>query len=235
MISNAVQALDDPARLAALQRLALLDSPTEIAFDRLTKLANKILKAPVSLVSLVSDDRQFFKSMVGLADPWASLRGTPLSHSFCQYVVTSGAPLVVSDARQDAQLKDNLAIRDLNVIGYLGMPLEFSDGNRLGSFCVIDTEPRIWTDYEIEVVRELAASVMTEIELRGELIAHAEADKKLQVAYGELEKRNQQLSRVTEFCRSTVDHMYNTLQRGASKEEMTQYLSSVQQKLDYLA
>src|SRR5262245_21174925 len=115
--------IGSPARLEALYRLALLDSPTEPAFDRLTQLAARILKAPVVLISLVDADRQFFKSSYGRVDPWAMLRETPLSHSFCQYAVDSGAPLIINDARIHPLVRDNLAIPDLNVAAYAGIPL----------------------------------------------------------------------------------------------------------------
>ena len=86
-------------RLAALQQTSLLDTPPEEAFDRLTRLATTVLRVPVALVSLVDGNRQFFKSCVGLPEPLASLRQTPLTHSFCKHVVASGEPLIVSDAR----------------------------------------------------------------------------------------------------------------------------------------
>jgi signal transduction histidine kinase len=157
--------IEDPDRLAALRRTLLLDSPQEPSFDRLTELASLILDAPVSLVSLVDADRQFFKSCVGLPEPWATERETPHSHSFCKYVVATGDPLIVDDAREHPLVKDNPAIPDLNVIAYAGIPLVL-DGQPLGSFCVIDGEPRQWTDREIEILRGLAESAMTEIELR---------------------------------------------------------------------
>jgi hypothetical protein len=75
--------LDDPTRLAALQRSGLLDSEPEEAFDRLTTMAAQLLHAPISTVTLVDSDRQFWKSQFGVADPWMTKRGTPLSHSFC--------------------------------------------------------------------------------------------------------------------------------------------------------
>jgi hypothetical protein len=118
--STAVQA---PERLAALHRTELLDSPAQENFDRLTRLTSTVLNVPVALVSLVDSDRQFFKSCLGLAQPWASQRQTPLSHSFCQHVVQSGRPLVVSDAREHPLLRDNPAIRDLGVMAYAGAPL----------------------------------------------------------------------------------------------------------------
>lgn len=159
----------DTTRLAALRRVALLDSPAEPAFDRLTRLAASIIDVPVALVSLVDVDRQFFKSSVGLPEPWDSLRETPLSHSFCQHVVATAQPLIITDARETPLVRDNLAVRDLNVIAYLGFPLTTSDGHTLGSFCVIDGKPRSWTEVEIAMIRDLTASVMTEIELRVEV------------------------------------------------------------------
>ena len=144
----------------------MLDTPTEEAFDRLTRLAARILDTPVALVSLVDEDRQFFKSCVGLPMPWALQRETSLSHSFCQHAVTSGEPLVIEDAREHPLVRDNLAIPDLGVVAYAGIPLITPDGHPLGSFCVIDAKPRAWTAQEIDILKDLAASVMTEIELR---------------------------------------------------------------------
>ena len=158
--------IDDSARLASLQRTNLLDSPPEEAFDRLTRLASKILHVPVSLVSLVDHERQYFKSVVGPDDPWATLRETPLSHSFCQHVVASSKPLIITDARRHPLVHQNLAIPELGVVAYAGMPLTTPDGQTLGSFCAIDTKPREWTEEEIQILQELATSAMTEVELR---------------------------------------------------------------------
>ncbi len=159
-------AIRDTHRLDALRHTALLDSGREEAFDRLTRLAATILRAPIALVSLVDADRQFFKSAIGLAEPVASERETPLSHSFCQHTVTSGAPLIIADAREHPLVRDNPAIPDLGVVAYAGIPLVTSDGHVLGSFCVIDHQPRVWTAQDIAILNDLAAAVMTEIELR---------------------------------------------------------------------
>jgi GAF domain-containing protein len=154
--------LGAPERLRALDALALLDTPAEQAFDRLTELAAATLGVPVSLISLVTDDRQFFKSECGLPD----IRETPLSHSFCQHVVAAREPVIVSDARKDERLLDNLAIRDLGVIAYLGVPLITREGHAVGTLCVIDHQPRIWTDDEISLVKDVASAVVTEITVR---------------------------------------------------------------------
>src|SRR5262245_20878149 len=127
----------DPKRLAALKSTGLLDSAPEPGYDALVDLISELLSTPIALVSLVADSRQFFKAAVGLAEPWASRRETPLSHSFCKHVVASGAPLVVSDARESALLRDNPAISELGVIAYAGVPLHVN-GEPVGAFCAID-------------------------------------------------------------------------------------------------
>ncbi len=160
-----IRALADAARLKALEQAALLDTPPEEAFDRLTRLASRVLGVPISLVSLVDKDRQFFKSAVGLPEPLLMARQTPLTHSFCQHAVLSGEPLIVQDAREHPVLKDNPAV-PLGVVAYAGIPLVTSDGLVLGSFCAIDTKPREWTQEQIHLLRDLTAAAMTEIELR---------------------------------------------------------------------
>jgi formate hydrogenlyase transcriptional activator len=157
--------IQDAERLATLQQASLLDTPPEEAFDRLTRLATTLLRVPVALVSLVDGDRQFFKSSTGLPEPLASLRQTPLTHSFCKHVVASGEPLIVSDIR-DSDFKDNPSVFGLGEIAYTGVPLTTTEGHALGSFCVVDTRPRKWTEEDIEILRSLAASVMTEIGTR---------------------------------------------------------------------
>src|SRR5947209_1246292 len=101
--------------------------PAEESFDRLARLAARLVGAPVALVTAVDRDRQYFKSCLGLPEPWATRRETPLSHSFCQHVVTAREPVLVPDARQDPRFIDNRAIRDLGVTAYLGVPLITAD------------------------------------------------------------------------------------------------------------
>ena len=155
-------------RLTALRRTALLDTPAEEPFDRLTRLAARIIKAPVALVSLVDGERQFFKSQVGLPEPYRSSRETPLSHSFCKHAVALHAPLVIADARKDPTYHDNPAVRELGFVAYAGVPLTFY-GCALGAFCVIDQEPRPWSYDEVQTLKDLAECAMREIELRTQI------------------------------------------------------------------
>jgi diguanylate cyclase (GGDEF)-like protein len=158
-------AVFDGERLAALRDTALIEGQPDDAFARLNRLAVELLGVPVSLVSLVGEDRQFFAGQVGLPEPWASFRETPLSHSFCQHVVNSGEPLVIDDARSDPLVSDNLAIRDLGVAAYAGMPLRMRDGNVLGSFCAIDASPRHWSERDLRILGDLASTATDLIEL----------------------------------------------------------------------
>lgn len=155
----------DPERLAALGRTGLLDSPPEEAFDRLTRLAADLLRTPIAALSLVGEDRQFFKSAVGLAEPAATTREMPLSHSWCQIPVETGAPLVVTDARIDPRTAGSAPIDD-GTLTYAGMPLTGDDGHTLGAFCVFGDAPREWTEEDLHLLRELAASAQTELDLR---------------------------------------------------------------------
>jgi GAF domain-containing protein len=160
-----VAAVRDGERLRALHATGLLDSVAQENFDRHARIASEALDAPVALVSLVDADRQFFKSCLGLPEPWQTRRGTPLSHSFCQHAVASREPLIVDDAREHPLLKDNLAIRDLNVVAYAGVPLIDSGGHALGTLCTIDDHARHWSSHQVELLRDIADSVVREIEL----------------------------------------------------------------------
>ncbi len=159
--------VQNPARLAAVRRTALIDSPNDEAFDRLARLAARMVRAPVAMVVLINGDKHFLKSCVGVPEPLASTRELPLCRvSFCQCVVASELPLIVSDARIHPLGQDNMPVNLLGVTAYLGIPIRLSTGEVLGSFCVIDFAPRAWTQEDVATMQDIAAAVMTEIELR---------------------------------------------------------------------
>ena len=162
----AAGSLDDPIRLQAVAATGLTDAAPDEALEHLTKLVQRCLNVPVALVSLVEAHRQVFASHQGLAEPWCSRGETPLSHSFCQHVVVREEPLVVEDAREDARLRDNLAIRDLGVVAYLGVPLRTPDGHTVGSLCAIDGAPRAWTPADVESMEALADATMVTLAMR---------------------------------------------------------------------
>ncbi|MCE0768099.1 SpoIIE family protein phosphatase [Pseudonocardia kujensis] len=166
-------ALCDPQRLAALAETGLDVAPDPV-MDALTERVRRRLGVPVALVSLVTPDQQMFPGMTGLPEPWASRRSTPLSHSFCQHVVASAAPLIIEDAREHPLVRTNLAVGELGVVAYAGMPLTDEAGNVLGSLCAIDTRPRRWAPEQIESLADLAQTCSTELRLR---LARVDADR----------------------------------------------------------
>lgn len=160
------EVISDPDRLEAVRRTLRAGPSSDEALDRLTRLASHILDAPVALVSVIDDERHHFRSDVGLPEPEASTGGRPLAEAFCHYTVALGHPLVIEDASAHPLVRDNPATEEFHIRGYLGMPLVTSDGHGIGNFCVIDTEPRRWSDDQVQALEDLAASVITEIEAR---------------------------------------------------------------------
>jgi signal transduction histidine kinase len=156
-------ALNRPERLAALADSQLLDSAPDPSFDAITRLCTRALHVPISLVSLVDDHRQFFKSGLGVPQPWASRRETPLSHSFCKYVAAQAGELVIDDATTDAETARHPAVTELGVVAYAGVPLQYR-GEMIGAFCAADTVPRHWTEADLAALREMAALVVILIE-----------------------------------------------------------------------
>lgn len=145
-----------PERMQDLHDCGLLDSAPEGRFDLLTSLASSLCDAPMALVTLVDKDRQFFKSQTGLAQPWAGERQTRLSHSFCQWVVSGRESVVVEDANDVPALSANLAVRDMGVIAYAGIPINGRRGQAIGSFCAIDSKRRQWSAEELATLEDLA-------------------------------------------------------------------------------
>jgi serine phosphatase RsbU (regulator of sigma subunit) len=196
----ALGVLADAERLRSLRRVCVGAEPDE-AFDRFASLVKRLLGVPVALVSLVDDERQFFPGQAGLAEPWSVKRETPLSHSFCQHVVVEGQPKVYADARIYAQVRDNLAIPDLGVVAYAGMPLTDADGRTLGSLCAIDTKPRAWQPGELAILADLAAACSSELRLRISRELAEEARRHAESAHGHLAM----LAELTETLAGTLD------------------------------
>lgn len=151
------------ARVAALRETGLLDAAPKASFDVLTRSASQALGVPISLVSLVDGDRQFFASQTGLSGLVAEQRETPLSHSFCQHVANERRPLVVADARETKRLAANRAIDDLGVVAYLGVPVAAPDGHVIGALCAIDSVPHAWSEDDVRLMSSLAEAVTAEV------------------------------------------------------------------------
>lgn len=153
---------DEAARLSALQRMAVLDTPREAAFDKVTSLVRAVLHVPISAVSLIDRDRQWFKAVEGL-----TIRETPRSVSFCAHAIRHRTPFVVPDAELDERFRLNPLVRGApNIRAYLGVPLVTPDGYNLGALCAIDRIPRPFSPREIELMQGFAALVVDQLELR---------------------------------------------------------------------
>lgn len=157
--------LNDPARLQAVRGTGV-GASYDAALERYARLASTVLGTPVALVSILEGDRQVFPGQVGLPQPWATLRATPLTHSVCQYVTASRTPLVVADTRLEELTSSSLAIDDLGVVAYAGVPLTDETGQTFGALCAIDHEPRDWSPGEVALLGELAESCSAELRLR---------------------------------------------------------------------
>ena len=166
----ALARLRDPARLQALADTGLLDEQPEAALDGLTRLATRLLGVPAAAVSLITAERQFLSSAVGLSPEVAAARETPLSQSFCKYVVSTREPLLINDASQDKTFKKHGAFVELGIHAYAGVPL-ICDSQSLGALCVADGRPRRWSEEDLENLKDLAAAAVSELKLRMKVAA----------------------------------------------------------------
>lgn len=158
---------DEDERLALLHGLQLLDSLPEPAFDRITRLATRLLGVPMALVSLVDRDRQWFKSRVGLA-----ATETPREQAFCAHAILQTGPFVVTDALEDARFADNpLVTGALGLRFYAGVPIRTAGGLALGTLCALDQRPRTLSADDLQTLQDLADMVSQEVQLRESLLA----------------------------------------------------------------
>jgi diguanylate cyclase (GGDEF)-like protein len=152
----------EAARLAALEKFDVLDTPREASFDRIARLAKRLFDVPVAIVSFIDAHRQWYKAHEG-----AAVSEVPREQTFCRHVIEGGKPLVVPDARNDARFRDNVhVLADPGVRFYAGVPLRTRDGFDLGSLCIIDTAPRNFDAEQLGLMEDLAGMALDELELR---------------------------------------------------------------------
>lgn len=157
-----MQPVDEAARLAELRRYAVLDTPPEPAFDELTGLASRVCSTPMALLSLVDEDRQWFKSVHGV-----EVRETPRSVSFCSHAIRGRGSMVVADTLEDERFRDNpFVVGAPHVRFYAGAPLVTPAGHALGTLCVIDRTPRRLHPEQLEGLETLSRQAMALLELR---------------------------------------------------------------------
>jgi two-component system NtrC family sensor kinase len=162
---------NDAARVSALQKYAILDSEPEQAFDDLTLLASYVCKTPIALISLIDENRQWFKSKVGI-----SATETSRDIAFCSTAIQQPDVLVVPDTLQDERFRTNpLVVSEPNIRFYAGAPLINEDGYALGTLCVIDRTPRNLAADQEAALKALSRLVLMQLEFRRNLILLKEA------------------------------------------------------------
>lgn len=172
---------DEAQRLAALDSMDVLFTPSEERFDRITRIASQLLGTPIALVSLVARDVQWFKSAQGL-----NVSETPREISFCGHAINAEDTLVVPDATQDPRFFDNpLVTAEPNIRFYAGHPICGVNGERVGTLCIIDRKPKALTADQLGILRDLAAIAESELQ-RGQL---SEAQRDLARRMDELQRR----------------------------------------------
>ncbi len=151
--------IDEHARLASLRSCNILDTPPEERFDRLTRVARRLFDVPIALISLIDDQRQWFKSSAGL-----DVRETPRDISFCGHAILDDEIFIISNAVEDARFADNpLVLEDPHIRFYAGCPLKAPDGSTVGTLCIIDRQPRDLISSDLEALRDLAGMAEREI------------------------------------------------------------------------
>jgi GAF domain-containing protein len=155
----------EAARVAALDRYAILDSEPEEAFDDLVTLAAHICQTPIAMLSLVDDHRQWFKSKVGV-----QVRETPKDISICAHAIQQKDLFIVPDTLEDARFRENpLVLGEPGIRFYAGAPLINDDGFALGTLCVVDREPRVLDNEQKEALEALSRLALRQMELRKNL------------------------------------------------------------------
>lgn len=170
-------------RLIELYSLNLIHTPDEQSFDRIAELASRIFQVPVSLVTVITEDKQWFKSCVGLTGDLLKERSTRRDESICQYVVLDGSPLVIEDTMKDSRFINNPLVKQYNVRFYAGAPIVTKRNNIIGSFCIIDVKPRSFSEAELQTLVDLSKWVNTELELRTDLIERTLNEQSIRTLY----------------------------------------------------
>ncbi|WP_207484111.1 GAF domain-containing protein [Arenibaculum pallidiluteum] len=238
--------LDETARLEALRRYEILDTPPEETLDRITALASRLFGMPISLVTLLDENRQWFKSRHGIPVEWTSR-----DVAFCAHAILGEQPMVVEDAARDIRFAKNpLVTGELGIRFYAGAPLRTPEGHALGTVCVIDRVPHHdFDEADRAVLQDLAGLVMLHLEsrdalraLRREIEDHLRTGRQLQAALSEKDvllrevhhrvKNNMQsVVAMLQFERVRLGHLTEATARMEAIEQRIVILGRIHEQL----
>lgn len=219
--------LNEEARIQKLLSYGILDTLPEQEFEDIVQLASEICQVPISLITLLDGQRQWFKAKRGL-----SFSETERNVAFCSYTILEEAPLVVNNALEDERFKENpLVTGESEIRFYVGVPLTTPEGFALGSLCVLDTKPRELSEKQIFALQTLAKQVVTNLELRLK-VQEVEAQKKALEEVNDFQKKL--FSIISHDLRSplvNIEQLFEISQEEISVKMFQQLFESLQQKL----
>jgi K+-sensing histidine kinase KdpD len=218
-------------RIRALKETGLFGTAPEEAFERLNRLATKLLKAPISIFSLIGEESQFFKSAAGF-DITPDTNEVPIDISVCMYSL-QGKPLTIENTSEHPLFSDNPAVKAMNIVGYLGIPVITRDGHPIGAVCVIDHKARQWSADDISILEEITSSFLSEIELR-QAVKKAERETKIReefisVASHELKNPLSVLKLQAQFHKLKMD------KQNLSTDEQQSFLNKMERQIQRLS
>jgi len=161
IIYGPLKTQDEQGRLDALRRYEVLDSDPEESFNDVVKLLCRIFDVRMAAISLIDENRQWFKAIIGL-----DATETPRTDAFCDHTIGSAEPMAISDATRDSRFAENpLVLNAPGIRCYLGAPLTTPDGYNIGSICIMGTEPRTFSASERDILKGFAGIIVTQLEL----------------------------------------------------------------------
>lgn len=226
---------EERKRLEELYQMGLLDYTAEAGLDRLTRIVSEIFQVPICFISLVTEDRQWFKSCVGLPGDLLEARSTEREISFCQHVVSDKSTVVVKDALQDDRFKGSRLVRRYGFRFYGGVPLKTKKGNILGALGIVDLKPRNLAAREKRLLKEFGRWAMAVIDLRFRstqlLKARENTVAELDRQVGFLQRLNRQLQQELETKRDALEEMDRQMQQKEKLAAMGRIAANINHEL----
>lgn len=219
-------------RINSLRTYKILDTLPETDFDNINKLVAMICDVPISLIALMDEKRNFFKSHLGIP-----FNESPREISFCNHTILEDDLLIVNDARKDERFHDNKLVTENKVVFYAGVPLINKEGLALGTICVYDFKPRELDDHQKEALRILAVQVVNLFELRKKNILQEDAERELKQRYEHLNDFAGHVSHDLKSPLANIESLTNLLREDESNvfsEESLEFLNYIEESTNIL-